>query len=188
MRANSSVGFLLWGFLVFAIAIPIWMFWSGNHPLASADRFELCPKIRGPIEALVPHPDAVTGPNADEARTSTGFCRLQFASPAGGGSRSDGPKLSVSVMSQRTFAKGDLRARTDRFMEVNIKEMTVSGNAPEIIKGPWRSAVVVNRGGKGVDVHIEDEGLLMFIVSSDIPRENVVQFAAAAAKALRKRA
>jgi len=188
MRLNSF-GFLLWAFLVLAIAIPIWIFWSGGHPLAGADRIDLCPKIRAPSEALVPRPDGFSGPTADEARTSTGFCRLQFASRDGAGtSRAEGPQLSVSVMSQRTFARGDLRARTDRFMEVNVKEMKASGNAPELIKGPWRTGVVVSRGEKGVDVHIEDEGVLMFITSSNIPRESVVQFAAATAKALRQRA
>ena len=186
MRLNS-LGFLLWAILVLGIAIPIWMFWSGGHPLAAADRFELCPKIRASSEALVPRPDGFTGPNADEARASTGFCRLRFPPQDGAGGRGEGPQLSVSVTSQRTFARGDLRARTDRFMEVNVNEMKASGNAPEIIKGPWRTGVVVTRGGKAIDVHIEDEGVLMFVTSSNIPRESVVEFAEAAAKALRKR-
>lgn len=187
MRLNSF-GLLLWTFLALAIAIPIWMFWPGSHPLATANRFELCPKIRAPSEALVPRPNGFAGPNADEARTSTGFCRLLFPSQDGAGSRADGPQLLVIVTSQRTFAQGDLRARTDRFMEVNVNEMKASGNAPEIIKGPWRTGVVVTRGGKAVDVHIEDQGVLMFIASANIPRESVVEFAVAAAKALRQRA
>jgi hypothetical protein len=36
-------------------------------------------------------------------------------------------------------------------------------------------------------VHIEDDGVLMLIASSNIPRDSVVQFAMAAAKALRQR-
>jgi hypothetical protein len=190
MRPNSY-GWLLWVFLALAIAIPVWMFWPGGghlHPLAAADRFELCPKIRATSEALVPRPDGFAGPNADEARTSTGFCRLHFPPQDRAGSRAEEPQLLVIVTSQRTFARGDLRARTDRFMEVNVKEMKVSGNAPEDIKGPWRTGVVVTRGGKAVDVHIEDDGVLMLIASSNIPRDSVVQFAMAAAKALRQRA
>jgi hypothetical protein len=77
--------------------------------------------------------------------------------------------------------------RTDRFMEINVKELKVSGNAPELIKGPWRTGVVATRGAKAVDVHVEDEGVLMMIASSNIPRESVIQFAMAAAKALRQR-
>jgi len=46
----------------------------------------------------------------------------------------------------------------------------------------------VTRGGKAVDVHIEDEGVLILIASSNIPRASVVEFAVAAAKALRQRA
>jgi hypothetical protein len=188
MRLNG-VGWLLWAFLVLGIAIPVWVFWSGNHPLAAADRVELCQRIRAPAEALVPRPDGFAGPNQDEARASTGYCRLRFPPRDGAGSRTEGPQLSVIVTSQRTFAKGDLRARTDRFMEVNVNEMKASGNAPEQIKGPWRTGVVVtSRGGKGIDLHIEDEGVLLFIASSNIPRDSVVQFAAAVAKALRQRA
>jgi hypothetical protein len=187
MRPNS-LGWLLWVFLALAIAIPVWMFWPGNHPLAAANRIELCQKIHAPSEGLVPRPNGFAGPNADEARASTGFCRLNFPPQVGAGNRGEGPQLVVLVTSQRTFAKGDPRGRTDRFMEVNINEMKASGNAPEIIKGPWRTGVVViSRAGKGVDVHIEDEGVLMLVASSNIPRESVVQFAAAAAKALRQR-
>ena len=146
----KSFGWLLWIFLALGIAIPVWMFWPGNHPLAAANQFELCPKIRAPFEALVPRPDGFAGPNADEARTSTGLCRLHFPPQDGAGSRAEGPQLVVIVTSQRTFAKGDPRGRTDRFMEVNVKEMKASGNAPEIINGPWRTGVVVSsRGGKG---------------------------------------
>ena len=187
MRPNS-LGWLLWVFLALGIAIPLWMFWPGNHPLAAANRFELCPRIHAASEVLVPRPDGFAGPNADEARASTGFCRLQFPPQAGVGSKAEGAQLLVIVTSQRTFAKGDPRGRTDRFMEVNVNEMKASGNAPEIIKGPWRTGVLVSsRGGKGIDVHIEDEGVLMLVASSNIPRESVVQFAAAAAKALRQR-
>ena len=190
MRPNSY-GWLLWVFVALAIAIPVWMFWPAGgrlHPLAAADRFELCPKIRAASEALMPRPDGFAGPNADEARTSTGFCRFHFPPPDRAVTRAEEPQLLVIVTSQRTFAKGDLRARTDRFMEINVKEMKVSGYAPEEIKGPWRTGVVVTRGGKDVDVHIEDQGLLMLVASSNIPREGVVQFAVAAAKALRQRA
>jgi hypothetical protein len=187
MRPGSS-GLLVWSFLVLAIAIPIWMFWPGGHPLKGANQLELCPKIRAPSEALVPRPDGFAGPSPDEARSSTGFCRLHFPPQPGEGSRTGDPKLSIIVTSQRTFAKGDLRVRTDRFMEVNVNEMKASGNAPEVIKGPWRTGVVVTRAGKAVDVHIEDEGVLMLIASSNIPRESVVEFAVAVAKALRQRA
>jgi hypothetical protein len=187
MRLNSF-GWLLWTFLALAIAIPVWMFWPGGHPLAAANQFELCPKIRAPFEALVPRPDGFAGPNPEEARASTGFCRLHFPPQDGRGGGAEGPQLLVIVTSQRTFAKGDPRGRTDRFMEVNVNEMKASGNAPEVIKGPWRTGVVVTRAGKAVDVHIEDEGVLMLIASSNIPRESVVEFAVAVAKALRQRA
>jgi hypothetical protein len=73
-------------------------------------------------------------------------------------------------------------------MEINLKELKVSSKTMEIIKGPWRTGVVADRGAKAVDVHIEDEGVLMFIASSNIPRESVVEFAVAVAKALRQRA
>jgi hypothetical protein len=180
-----SSGWLLWVFLALGIALPVWMFWPGGHPLAAADRFDLCQKIRAPSEALLPRPDGFVGPTPDEARRSTGFCKLHFPQ-AGAGSGADGPQLSVMVTSQRTFTKSG-GGRTDRFMEINVKELRVSGNAPEIIKGPWRTGVVATRGAKAVDVHIEDEGVLMLVFSSNIPRESVVEFATAAAKALRQR-
>ena len=187
MRPNSY-GWLLWAFVPIVLGVPIWLFWPGGHPLATSSKFDLCPKIRAPAESLVPRPDGFAGPTPDEARTSTGFCRLQFPKPGGAGKDAEGPQLSVIVTSQRTFGRGDPRARTDRFMEVNVKEMKVSGNAPEDIKGPWKTGVVVTRGGKAVDMHIEDDGVLMFITSSNISRESVVQFAMATAKALRKKA
>ena len=187
MRLHS-VGWLLWAFLVLAIAIPVWYFWSGNHPLAAADRVDLCPKIRAAAEALVPRPDTFAGPNADEARTTTGVCKLGFPPQAGTAAVEASPQLTISFTSQRTFARGDLRARTDRFMEVNVNEMKASGTAPEAVKGPWRTGVVVSaRGTKSVDMHIEDQGVLLFVYGKNLPRESVVEFAMAAAKALRQR-
>ena len=187
MRLHS-VGWVLWAFLVLAIAIPVWLFWSGNHPLVAADRIDLCPKIRAAVEALAPRPDTFAGPSPDEARTTTGFCKLGFPKQAGSASAEASPQLTIAFTSQRTFAQGDLRARTDRFMEVNVNEMKASGMAPEAVKGPWRTGVVVSaRGTKSVDVHIEDQGVLLFVYGKNLPRENVVDFATAAAKALRQR-
>jgi len=168
------------------LTVPLWLR-NVNHPLTANAVIDACAYFTDAVLATLPRPpEKISAGIPGEPQTSfKGACSAELPPE----SRVDKRKyyVWVAVTSERMLGGDRQPVRTDKFVDLSLKESAVSGSDVTPLKGPWRrGALIIERGRPNkLSLLADDAGVVLWINAQDIEEPAFVAFSEAIAKALR---
>jgi hypothetical protein len=164
-------GIVLAGVLALFLLPPILRNKDISHPLSAQQSIDLC-------SALPEPPPPVAG--SKRRRPEGGSTMCEFA-----GAEKD-VALLVGITTTRDLSSGGRAARTSKFYQTWLQEVTVSG-AKDVREQPGKWAMGASYVDRRMNnVLIEDHGVMLTFASNRLDTDALVGYARAATETLRK--
>lgn len=169
-------------------ALLLYIAWQyvrgGGHPLSITVGFDLCSRL-GPQPApalpdIAAKPQAqIPGVGADRFSS----CYWPVAAERGEPSPRD---IGLVLMTHQAMRVQGMHSGTAKFVETWLEESRADSAEVVAATGPWKTgATIHSRGGKGLELLVEDDGVVLRFYSHGVERDALITFAAAAARRLR---
>jgi len=168
---RHSAGFGLLGVGLLLLALPLWMLGGDDHPLAGADKIDLCARLPA-------WPEAGTTLSAPLSPVvgSTGACNVV--------DEQDEVVVEVVLTSTRSLS-ADGAQRTSKLFDTWRKEVAASGVIGlSDVAGDWKQAIEY-RNGASQQLLVEDDGILLLLQSRSRDAPALQAYGRAVAAALR---
>ncbi len=169
-------------------ALLLYIAWQyvrgGGHPLSTTVGFDLCSRL-GPQPApalpdIAAKPQAqIPGAGADRFSSCYWPVATDQSEPA--------PRdIGLVLMTHQAMRVQGMHSGTVKFVETWLEESRASSAEVMPAAGPWKSGATIRPlGGKTLDLLAEDDGVVLRFSSRGVEREDLITFAAAAARRLR---
>lgn len=176
------------GLLVFTVLVVVLLFrvlGPDEHPLALQRGVDLCEALGAGVWGTL-GPAAGQGTAQPPAANPEGRSICELAHSAGTGTRPAGQPLArVMLTTEADLRYQNLGQSLGRYLTGFVAEMKASGWEPLEVQGPWRRThAFAGLGGETV-LLIEDEGVFLWISSTEFPLDGLLVFAEAVTERLR---
>jgi hypothetical protein len=176
------------GLLVFTVLIFVLLFrvlGPDEHPLALQRDVPLCEALGAEVwQALGAAASAGLPGPATGNPDGRSICELHPV-PGGGAPSARLPLVRVMLTTEADLRYHNLAQSLGRHMNTFVEEMKASGWEALEVQGPWRRTHAFTGPGSETVLLIEDQGVFLWISSTDAPLERLLTFAQAVTEQLR---
>jgi hypothetical protein len=179
----GGIGIVLAGLLF--LALPMWLR-NVDHPLTAAAAVDVCSYMSDAVlGTLAQSPTDVARGVPGEPDDGKPACHVDLSPLERGEARG----VWAMVTTERMLSTGGRPQRTDRFVEVWLKESAAAGNDVTPVEGPWRRAALIRDRlhPQRLSLLADDAGAVVWVNGRGIENAALVAFAAEITRALRSK-